>query len=109
MPWNYPATLWTLDPSDSEGWLRHSGELIYCDGMIGKVKDQNGTIWEAPLHCVYIQVPATWFLTALSVRQPTSGTYGSDFAKLPTRNILSRSPRTTTEDRRKSGEEEIFG
>jgi hypothetical protein len=114
MNWEYPATIWTLDPSDLEGWVCRKGKLIYCDSSFAKVQTPEG-IFEAPLHCVYVQAPLVWFIDAVRRQNLGTGKYGSglsgtkwniDDAKIAIPNNI----RSKSIDRRsKSDEEDIFG
>jgi hypothetical protein len=100
--WDYIADIWTL--STTSGWESNHGRLIYTDGQIGKVLCSDGQIRIAPLHCIYVQVPMVWFLSQLTIRKPTSGTYGSDFIQSPNRKTAK-----PVKQIGKSDEEEFFG
>ena len=76
MPWEYPATIWNLDPIDQEGWISRKGKLVYCDASIARVQTPEG-LFEAPLHCVYIQAPLVWFINAVRRQDISTGKYGA--------------------------------
>lgn len=119
MPWEYPATIWTLDPSDLEGWICRKGKLIYCDSSSAKVQTSEG-LFEAPLHCVYVQTPLVWFIDAVRGQNLGTGKYGSglsgtkwDSSSPPSGGrdfpLQSKKPAIPKPAWSRNDEEELFG
>ena len=92
MPWEYLATIWNLDPFNQEGWISRKGKLVYCDASIARVQTPEG-LFEAPLHCVYIQAPLVWFIDAVRKQNISTGKYGAGLSGVhwDSREVLSSS------------------